>query len=328
MLSLTGFAPVKVLPLLLYQPQKRPYSQKKPKELVCKAKPAIEHRPPLICSLSQHYHRPDPKPCFDISSVLIEQARPCHAKMIQAFLNTHYWPREPSTVGVYMPLNSPYLAVLTEKYSTSGDRWIAYERLQRTNEKKPVGLLVANQTFPWEADEYEKWGSTCCRKPERNHMYFRAHCLRHSKVFDHASHAYEIQALATLPEVSGQGVALLLVRAAILQAIDQRYPFVMIFSKSQYSHKVCERAGMKRTWDMNYTEFVDLTEAPLFFPRKPHTKVALYLKKFDSHIDPVPERWKNPELFAVYKKICLDKETVTGDKKRCDLEYPVFPKRK
>ncbi|KAJ2938799.1 hypothetical protein O0L34_g18422 [Tuta absoluta] len=325
MLSLKCLAAVKFQPLLLNQPH---HSQPQSRSCAQSKIGKVTSRPRASRCLHPHCCDPDPKPCFDLNSVLIQQAKPCHERLIRAFLYTHYWPREPSTVGMYMPINSPLLAVLTDKYSTTGDRWLAFERLERTNEIKPIGVLAANKAFVWEADEYEKWGNACCYKPEREYLYFRAHCLRKSPVFDKCSNAYEIQALATLPEVSGKGVALLLLRAALLQAMDMRHPCVMMFSKSAYSHKVCERAGMKRTWEMKYTEYVDQFQTPLFFPRKPHMKVALYVKYFDPHIDPVPERWKNPDLYAVYKKLCIDKKTVTDDKKRCDLEYPMFPKCK
>lgn len=62
----------------------------------------------------------------------------CHARMISAFLYEHYWTREPSVVGLWMPIHSPYIKILTEKYSYSGQ----YRGCLLNNVLAPVRLRI------------------------------------------------------------------------------------------------------------------------------------------------------------------------------------------
>lgn len=52
-------------------------------------------------------------------------AKPCNAPAIKCFLNTHYWPREPTVAALWMSLDSPYLQMLTDKYSETGNLYLA-----------------------------------------------------------------------------------------------------------------------------------------------------------------------------------------------------------
>ena len=61
---------------------------------------------------------------------------------------------------------------------------MALEHLKRTKEKKLVGVCVANKTFPWMADELEEWAHYTMSKPERNRMYFIAHCFKSPNLFN------------------------------------------------------------------------------------------------------------------------------------------------
>lgn len=38
---------------------------------------------------------------------------------------------------------------------------------------------------------------------------------------------------------------------------------------------------MKREWTMDYNEFIDNAGQRVFFPRRPHETVAVYVKAFD-----------------------------------------------
>ncbi|KAG6447848.1 uncharacterized protein LOC115442007 [Manduca sexta] len=228
-------------------------------------------------------NHPDKKPCFDIRNVSVELGNQCHAKMIRSFLYTHYWPREPSVVALWMSLNCPYLDILTDKYSHSGDRFLAFERIPRTGERKLVGVCVANQVHPWMIDELEEWAHYTASHPERNRMYFCAHCLKSPNLFRkyNVDYIYDIEVLATAAEVTGQGVATLLLRNALAHAHELRHTLAQVVAVSQYISKVCERAGMKRDWAMNYDEFVDDCGQRVFFPRRPHQTAAIYVKHFD-----------------------------------------------
>ncbi|XP_059061172.1 uncharacterized protein LOC131854065 [Achroia grisella] len=228
----------------------------------------------------------DKKPCFDIRNITIERGNKCHIKQIRSFLYQHYWTREPSIVGLWMCLNCPYLEVLTDKYSSSGDRLLAFECLARTNEKKLVGVSVANQVFPWAADELEEWAHYTASRPERHRMYFCAHCYRSPNLFKKydVNYIYDIEVLGTAAEVTGQGVGTLLLRTALEHANELRHPLVQVVSLSRYTSKICEKCGMKREWSMDYTEFVDDAGQRVFFPRRPHHTVSVYVKHFDPKI--------------------------------------------
>ncbi|XP_052754168.1 uncharacterized protein LOC113518626 [Galleria mellonella] len=242
------------------------------------------YRNPSICNICLYPQ--GKKPCFDIRNVTIDRGNKCHIKHIRSFLYQHYWPREPSVIGLWMSLNSPYLAVLTERYSSSGDRLLAYEHLARTNEKKLVGVTVANQVFPWAADELEEWAHYTISKPERHRMYFCAHCYRSPNLFKkyNVSYIYDVEVLGTAAEVTGQGVGTLLLKTALEHAKELRHPLVQVVSLNQYTSRICEKCGMKREWTMDYTEFVDDAGRRVFFPRRPHHTVAVYVKYNDPKI--------------------------------------------
>lgn len=76
----------------------------------------------------------------------------------------------------------------------SGVRYIAFEKLQRTNELKMVGVLVCNKVFPWTADEFEQWTLLTDSTSEQTHMYFKAHVLRGARLFTefHTPYVYEV----------------------------------------------------------------------------------------------------------------------------------------
>ncbi|XP_026745145.1 uncharacterized protein LOC113506506 [Trichoplusia ni] len=229
---------------------------------------------------------PEKKPCFDIRNVTIERATTCHSRMIRSFLYTQYWPREPSVVGLWMPINSPYLEVLTDKYSNSGERILAFEKIQRTGERRLIGVTVANRVYPWMVDELEEWAHYTASKPEKHRMYFCAHCLRSPNLFKkyNVDYIYDIEVLGTAAEVTGQGVGTLLLKNALASAEEMRHPLVQLVSCSQYTSKICEKCGMKRVWTMDYSDFVDDAGQRVFFPRRPHHTVGLYVKYFDPKI--------------------------------------------
>ncbi|XP_013196937.1 uncharacterized protein LOC106139968 [Amyelois transitella] len=229
---------------------------------------------------------PEKRPCFDIRNVTIERGNRCHAKFIRSFLYNHFWPREPSVVGLWMDLNCPYIDVLTDKYSHSGDRFIAYEKIPRTGERKMIGVLIANKLFPWAADELEEWAHYTASRPERHRMYFCAHCIRSPNLFTkyNINFIYDVEVLVTASEVTAQGVGTLLLKTAIDNAYELRYPLVQVVAVSQYTARICEKCGMKREWEMSYTDFVDDFGQRVFFPRSPHHTVAIYVKYFDPKI--------------------------------------------
>ncbi|CAH2091580.1 unnamed protein product [Euphydryas editha] len=226
---------------------------------------------------------PDKKPCFDITKVSIERGNAGHARLIKSFLYSHYWPREPSVVGLWMCVNCPYLEVLSEKYSNSGDRFLAYEFIERTKERKLVGVSVANKTFPWMVDELEEWAHYTQSKPERNRMYFLAHCLKSPNLFNkyNVDYFYDVEILGTASEVAGQGVGTMLLRTVLNNAEELRHPLVHVVSVSQYTSKICENCGMKREWSMDFSEFIDDAGQRVFFPRRPHHTVNVYVKHFN-----------------------------------------------
>ncbi|XP_072942192.1 uncharacterized protein [Epargyreus clarus] len=229
---------------------------------------------------------PDRKPCFDIRNVTIERGNNSHANQIRSFLYTEFWPREPSVVGLWMCLNCPYLEILTEKYANSGDRLLALERIKRTGEQKLVGVSVSNKVFPWAADELEEWAHHTASTPERNRMYFCAHCIRSPNLFQkyNVEFIYEVEVLATAAEVSGQGVGTTLLRTALAHAEELRYPLIQVVAVSQYTSRICEKCGMKREWSMDYSDFVDDAGQRVFFPRRPHHTVAIYTTHYNPDV--------------------------------------------
>ncbi|CAK1577930.1 unnamed protein product [Parnassius mnemosyne] len=226
---------------------------------------------------------PDKKPCFDIKKVTVERGNPCHSNMIRLFLYTHYWPREPSVVGLWTPLNSSYLDILTDKYANSGDRFLAFEKIDRTGETKLIGVSVANKIFPWMTDELEEWAHFTFSKPERTRMYFIAHCLKNSNLINkyNVEYVYEVEVLGTDAEVAGQGVGKLLLDAALNHAEELGYPIAQVIAVNHYASKICKKCGMKLEWSMNYEYFVDRAGQRVFFPRRPHQVVCVYSKFFD-----------------------------------------------
>ncbi|XP_073967546.1 uncharacterized protein [Choristoneura fumiferana] len=236
-------------------------------------------RKPSPCDLVP----PDRKPCFDICNCSVERGNKCHARMISAFLYEHYWTREPSVIGLWMDIHSPYIKILTDKYSYSGDRLLALERLPRTTERKLVGVSVGNKIFPWEPDELEEWAHATRSLPERHRMYFTAHCYRSPNIFKkyNVQYIYEVEVIATAAEVTGQGVGKLLLTTALEHAHELRIPMVQVTSVSAYTSKICEKVGMKKEWSMKYSEFVDDAGQRVFFPRDPHHTVTVYIKKFE-----------------------------------------------
>ncbi|CAK1551503.1 unnamed protein product [Leptosia nina] len=231
----------------------------------------------------KRFRKPSMCDCFDIRNVTIEQGTNKHGKLIRSFLFSHFWPREPSVIGLWMCLNSSYLDVLTDKYSYSGDRYLAYEYIPRTNERKLVGVCVANKVMPWLIDELEEWAHCTPSRPERNRMYFIAHCLRSPNLYKkyNVPFLYDVEVLATASEVAGQGVGTMLLRQVLSQAEELRYPLVQVIAVSQYTAKICEKCGMKLEWSMDYTEFIDDAGQRVFFPRRPHHKVSIYVTHYD-----------------------------------------------
>ncbi|CAH2236643.1 uncharacterized protein LOC120623970 [Pararge aegeria] len=229
------------------------------------------------------YYPLDKKPCFNIKDVTVEHGNQCHAKLIRSFLFTNYWTREPSVVGLWMCLDCPYLEILTDKYAHTGDRLLAFEFIHRTKEKKLVGVSVANKTFPWMIDEYEEWAHYTVCKAERHRMYFIAHCLKSPNLFRkyNVNYLYDIEVLGTASEVAGQGVATLLLQAALDHAEELRHPLAHVISVNHYASKICEKCGMKREWSMDYSDFIDDAGQKVFFPRRPHLNVSVYTKHFD-----------------------------------------------
>lgn len=65
----------------------------------------------------------------------------------------------------------------------SGDRFLAFERMERTDERKLIGVCVANKVWPWMIDELEEWAHYTASPPERHRMYFSAHCLKSPGLF-------------------------------------------------------------------------------------------------------------------------------------------------
>ncbi|XP_021187473.2 uncharacterized protein LOC110374193 isoform X1 [Helicoverpa armigera] len=251
------------------------------------------HLPPQYNLVTKRFKRQSPcdyilipkdkKPCFDIRNVTIERATECHSRMIRSFLYTHYWPREPSVISLWMPINSPYLDILTDKYSHSGERLLAFERIPRTSERKLIGITIANRVYPWMIKELVEWAHCTPSKPERHRMFFCAHCLQSPNLFKkyNVDYIYDIEVLGTSADVTGQGVGTMLLKTILASARELRHPVVQVVSKSQYTSRICEKCGMKRVWAMDYTEFVDDCGQRVFFPRRPHHTVGVYVKYFD-----------------------------------------------
>ncbi|CAG5041129.1 unnamed protein product [Parnassius apollo] len=226
---------------------------------------------------------PDKKPCFDIKKVTVERGNSCHSNMIRSFLYTHFWPQEPSVVGLWTPLNSPYLEVLTDQYANSGDRFLAFEKIERTGETKLIGVSIGNKVLPWTSDELEEWAHSTSSKPEQTRMYFNAHCLKDSNLINkyNVDYLYEVEILSTDPEVAGQGVGKLLLNTALSHAEELGYPVAQVIAVSHYTSKICKKCGMKLEWSMKYEDFVDRAGRQMFFPRRPHLAVEIYSKFFD-----------------------------------------------
>ncbi|KAF9406459.1 hypothetical protein HW555_013181 [Spodoptera exigua] len=225
----------------------------------------------------------DRKPCFDIRNLTLERARDCNAKLIRSFLYTHYWPREPTVTSLWMSLDSPLLDVQTDQYSSSGDRILAYERLERTGERKLVGLAVANKIYPWMIGELDEWAHCTTSLPDKYKIYFTAHCLKGPNLFKkyNVDYIYEVEVLCTAAEVTGQGVGKLLLNSMLEYAKEMRHPLVQVVAVSHYTSKICEKCGMKPEWTMNYEDFTDECGHRIFFPRKPHYSVVVHVKYFD-----------------------------------------------
>ncbi|KAJ8724724.1 hypothetical protein PYW07_015682 [Mythimna separata] len=223
------------------------------------------------------------RPCFDLRNVTVIPGTDCHSRMITWFMNTHYWPREPSVIGLWLPLSSPYLEFLTAKFSHSGERLIAMEYLPRTRERKMIGLTVANRVYPWMVSELEQWGHVTDSLPERYRMYFCAHCFSSPNLFKkyNVDYIYDIEVLGTSAEVTGQGVGKLLLQAAIASAHDMRHPLIQVVAVSSYAAKICEKCGMTKVWSMEYKDFIDKCGQSVFYPRSPHYTVAIYVKYFE-----------------------------------------------
>ncbi|XP_022829607.1 uncharacterized protein LOC111358623 [Spodoptera litura] len=220
------------------------------------------------------------KPCFDIRNIIIERATECHGKLIRSFLYTHYWPREPTIVGLWMSLNSPLLDVLTDKYMSFGDRMLAFERIKRTKETKLVGLSVASKLYPWTVGELDEWAHVTTIMPEKYKIYFTAHCLKQPDLFRKykVDYIYDVEVLGSAAEVTGHGVATLLLRNILDNALEVRHPLVQVVSTSSYTSKICEKCGMKLEWSMDYKDFTDECGRVIFYPRRPHHSVGVYVK--------------------------------------------------
>lgn len=68
-------------------------------------------------------------------------------------------------------------------FISTGDRLLAFENIPRTGEKKLVGIAVGYKVYPWVADELEEWAHYTDSRPEKNRMYFCAHCIRSPDLF-------------------------------------------------------------------------------------------------------------------------------------------------
>lgn len=66
--------------------------------------------------------------------------------------------------------------------------------MARTGERKLVGVTVANKIHPWVPDELEDWAHFTYSNPERNRMYFCAHCYRSPNLFNkyHVKYIYDV----------------------------------------------------------------------------------------------------------------------------------------
>ncbi|CAH2063919.1 unnamed protein product, partial [Iphiclides podalirius] len=203
--------------------------------------------------------------------------------MIRLFLYTHYWPREPSVVSLWMSSDSPYLDILTDKYSNSGDRFLAFEAIDRTRESRVVGISVAYKVFPWMIDELEEWAQATYATPDRTRMYFMAYCLKCADLFKkyNAEFIYDIEVLGTDAELAGRGIGKLLLEAALKHGEDLGYTVAQVIAVNHYASKTCSKCGMKLEWSMKYDEYVDRTGHQVFFPRRPHTAVSVYSKFFE-----------------------------------------------
>ncbi|XP_050681746.1 uncharacterized protein LOC126977095 [Leptidea sinapis] len=239
----------------------------------------IRYRRTSPCKLTS----PPKGTCFDIRNLELVQGTNAHGKAIRSFLYNHYWPREPSIVSLWMSPNSPYLDLLTDKYSYSGERILAYEYIPRTKERKLVGLCVCNKVYPWMVEELEQWGHSTSTTPERHRIYFIAHCIRSPSLFQKykVEYIYDVEVLGTAAEVTGQGVGTILLQTVLKEAKEQRHPLVQVIAVSQYGAKICEKVGMKQDWSMKYSDFIDDGGVKVFYPRSPHNNVYIYTKYFD-----------------------------------------------
>ncbi|XP_068628015.1 uncharacterized protein [Battus philenor] len=227
--------------------------------------------------------RPDEKPCFDISKVTVERGNPCHANMIRLFLYNHYWPREPSVVGLWMASDSAYLDILTDKYSNSGDRFLVFEKLDRTKESRLIGVSAAYKVFPWSIVELEDWAHFTLCKPDRTRMYFIAHCLKKSNLLNkyNVEFVYDVEVIGTDAELARRGVGKLLLDITLKHAEDLGYPVAQVIAVNHYAAKICAKCGMNLEWSMKYHDYVDRTGHQVFFPRRPHENVCVYSKFFN-----------------------------------------------
>ncbi|XP_011562020.3 uncharacterized protein LOC105392122 [Plutella xylostella] len=252
-----------------------------PRRFECKKKKTEECRNPITpCDVA--FMEPDKKTCFDMRNVTLERASQHHGRMISSFLNNQHWPREPTVTSLYLPPDSRYLQVLSEKYAYSGDRLIALEKNDRTDERRLIGVAVANKIFPWMANELEEWGHSTTDKAERHRMFFQAHCYRHPNLFKKykVDYIWDIEVLCTASDVSGHGVCSVLLRHMLEEGVDARHPLAQVTATSTYLAAACEHSGMKKEWSMNYQDFVDSAGQRAFYPRKPHTSVNIYVQKF------------------------------------------------
>lgn len=55
--------------------------------------------------------------------------------------------------------------------------------MKRTNELNVIGLAVATKVYPWMINEMEEWAHYTTCKPEKNRMYFIAHCQKSPNLF-------------------------------------------------------------------------------------------------------------------------------------------------
>ncbi|XP_063375073.1 uncharacterized protein LOC134662732 [Cydia amplana] len=255
---------------------------------------AKRFRRPSICAYLDY---PDRKPCFDICNTRIIRGDQSTGANIHPFLYEHYWTREPSVCSLWMHLDNDYIRIMSDKFSYTGDRFLAMEPMDRTGECKLVGVLVANKIFPWEPRELEEWGDATPSVPERSRMYFYSHCYNSSNLWKkyNVDYIYEIEVLTTASEVTSQGVATLLLKYVLKEALLLRHPLIQVISTSAYVDKVCERCGMKKEWSMHFADFVDSFGQSIFYPRPPHLDCNIYIKKFDQKeaaaLPCLPEVW-------------------------------------